>query len=78
MITNPASKIYSSINALPEIKNRREKTSGTSGMMSPLLKKTNMPTNKNSIEKEPAFIVAKIQQRIKKDRQEIKDMKNAT
>lgn len=25
MITNPASKIYSSINALPEIKNRREK-----------------------------------------------------
>ena len=25
MITNPAAKIYSSINALPEIKNRKEK-----------------------------------------------------
>jgi len=78
MITNPAAKIYSSIDALPEIKSRKEKTSSTSGMMSPLLKKSNMSSNKNNIEKEPAFIVAKIQQRIKKDRQEIKDMRNAT
>ncbi len=78
MITNPAAKIYSSINALPEIKNRKEKTSGASGMMSPLLKKSNMASDKNNIEKEPAFIVAKIQQRIKKDRQEIKDIRNAT
>ena len=46
--------------------------------MSPLLKKSNMASDKNNIEKEPAFIVAKIQQRIKKDRQEIKDMRNAT
>jgi len=78
MITNPAAKIYSSVDALPEIKKRQSKNVGSSGMMSPLLKKTNMSSEKSSMEKEPLFIVAKIQQRIKRDRQEIKGMKNAT
>jgi len=78
MITNPAAKLYMSIDSLPEIKNEQSTTNVSSGMMSPLLKKRNNSSKKKSMEKEPAFIVASIQQRIKKDRQDIKDTKNAT
>ena len=51
-----------------------KKKSTGSGMMAPLLKKS-MPSN-NKMEKEPAFIVAKMYQRIKRDRMQIKEARN--
>tara|TARA_R100001463_G_scaffold87648_1_gene142268 strand:- start:297 stop:533 length:237 start_codon:yes stop_codon:yes gene_type:complete len=78
MITNPAPKVYQSISSLPEIKSKQSKTSTSSGMMSPLLKKSKTSSQNSSIEKEPLFIIAKITQRIKKDRQEIVEARNAT
>ena len=73
MITNPTKQVVAAFDALPEIKERKKKSTG-SGMMAPILKKS-MPSN-NKMEKEPAFIVAKMYQRIKRDRMQIKEARN--
>ena len=59
--------------ALPEIKEKKNKQVGA-GMMVPLLKKS-MPSS-NKMEKEPAFIVAKMYQRIKRDRMQVKEARS--
>ncbi len=69
MITNVTRQVMSAFNAIPEIKDRKPKSFGA-GMMAPLLKKSQPESSK--MEKEPAFIVAKIHQRIRRDRMEIK------
>jgi hypothetical protein len=73
MITNVTRQVVSAFNAIPEIKEKKTKSFG-SGMMTPLLKKSQ--TTPNKMEKEPAFKVAKMYQRIRRDRMDIKGMRN--
>ena len=73
MITNPTRQIVKAFDALPEIKNKQQKSSGA-GMMAPLLKRSK--PEKSKMESEPAYAVAKMYQRIKRDRMQIKEARN--
>jgi hypothetical protein len=74
VITNPTRQIVAAFDALPEIKNKPQKNSGV-GMMAPLLKRSK--PEKNKMEGEPAYSVAKMYQRIKRDRMQIKGTRSS-
>tara|TARA_X000001382_G_scaffold130209_2_gene124353 strand:- start:97 stop:339 length:243 start_codon:yes stop_codon:yes gene_type:complete len=72
---NPAKNVLAAFNAIPEIKDKVTISNGKGMMGSRSILRKDMESKNNEFTNSPAYSVAKMQQKLKKIRMEIKNSK---